>query len=168
MRIFAPIIALFLSALAPAEAGVKEAARYNAEKGGVSMAVIKDGAVVFEAYPNGGTPEKAWALASGTKSFSGVIAAAAVMDGLLTLDETIAETLPEWRGDLRKSQITIRDLLTLTSGIETTRPGNFEAYASAIAPTPSSSGWSPRSCRSPPRLRYLTPSRSPPARPCAV
>jgi len=133
MRILAPIIVLFLSALAPAEAGVKEAARYSAEKGGVSMVVIKDGAAVFEAYPNGGAPEKSWALASGTKSFSGVIAAAAVMDGLLTIDENIAETLPEWRGDLRKSQITIYDLLTLTSGIETTRPGDFGTYASAIA-----------------------------------
>jgi len=103
---------------APAHAGVTEAAAYNAKKGGVSLVVMKDGEIVFEDYPNNGGCDKAFELASGTKSFSGVIAAAAVQDGLLSLDERAADTLTEWRDDPRKADITIRQLLSLTSGVE--------------------------------------------------
>ena len=57
-------------------------------------------------------------LASGTKSFSGVMAVCAVQDGLLKLDEKVADTLTEWQGDPRKSAVTIRQLLSLSSGID--------------------------------------------------
>ena len=108
---------LCLSA-APAVAGAYDrAAAYNAEKNGVSLVILKDGVLVHESYPNQGRADKSWELASATKSFSGVIAAAAVQDGLLTLDEKVADTLPEWRGDAR-ADITLRQLLTLTSGID--------------------------------------------------
>ncbi|MEO1135802.1 MAG: serine hydrolase domain-containing protein, partial [Pseudomonadota bacterium] len=99
-------------------AGIPEAADYNAEKGGVSLVVIQNGEIIHESYPNGGGPDSAWALASGTKSFSGIIAAAAVQDGLLSLDERAVEALPEWIGDPNKSKITLRQILSLTSGIE--------------------------------------------------
>lgn len=117
---------------APARAGIPEAADYNAEKGGVSLVVIKNGAIVHESYPNDGGPDRAWALASDTKSFSGIIAAAAVQDGLLTLDERVARTLPEWRDDPNKSKITLRQILSLTSGIEPAGVGRPPRYAQAI------------------------------------
>ncbi|HVY88928.1 MAG TPA: serine hydrolase domain-containing protein [Hyphomonadaceae bacterium] len=94
------------------------AADYSSARRGVSLLVMKAGQVLFEDYPNAGGPDKAWELASGTKSFTGVMAAAATSDGLLTIDEPCARTLPEWQGDPRKSRITIRHLLTLTSGLE--------------------------------------------------
>jgi CubicO group peptidase (beta-lactamase class C family) len=56
------------------------------------------------------------ALYSGTKSFWGITAAAAQDDGLLALDEPAAATLPEWRADPLKAAVTIRELLSLTSG----------------------------------------------------
>jgi len=56
-------------------------------------------------------------LASGTKSFSWVIAMFAVQDGLLKLNELASDTLTEWKEDPRKSKITIRHLLTLSSGL---------------------------------------------------
>lgn len=49
-------------------------------------------------------------------------AAAAVQDGLLSLDERVSDTLTEWRSDGRRD-ITIRQLLSLTSGIDTPAPG---------------------------------------------
>ena len=97
------------------------AAAYSAQHQGVSMLVMVDGRIVFEDHPNGGAPDQARPLASGTKSFTGVMAAAAVQDGLLTLDEPAARTLTEWRDDPTKRRITLRHLLTLTSGVETRR-----------------------------------------------
>lgn len=129
--ITAALVLAFLAA--PAHAGVKEAAAYNAQKGGVSLVVMKGGEIVFEDYPNNGGRDKAYELASGTKSFSGVIAAAAVQDGLLSLDERAAETLTEWRDDPLKSQITIRQLLSLTSGVEGGGLFRPPAYAEAVA-----------------------------------
>jgi len=71
-------------------------------------------------------------LASGTKSFSGVMAIAAVEDGLLKLDERVSDTITEWKSDARKSKVTIRQLLTLTSGIDTGDNGRPPTYAEAI------------------------------------
>jgi CubicO group peptidase (beta-lactamase class C family) len=109
-----------------------EAALYSAARRGVSLVVMEGGRTIFEDYPNEGGPDRDWELASGTKSFCGVIAAAAAADGLLDIDEHCADTLPEWRGD-RRVQITIRHLLTLTSGIVDTRIGIAPSYARAIA-----------------------------------
>lgn len=94
---------------------------------------MQRGQMVYEDYPNQGGPERGWELASGTKSFSGVMAAAAVQDGLLDLDERAGETLREWRSDARKRRITIRQILTLTSGLDGGRLGRPPTYAAAIA-----------------------------------
>ncbi|OQW63127.1 MAG: hypothetical protein A4S17_07340 [Proteobacteria bacterium HN_bin10] len=108
------------------------AAAYSAERRGVSMLVMRRGEIVFEDYPNEGGAARGWELASGTKSFSGIMAAAAVRDSLLELDEPASETLREWRGDDRR-RITIRHLLSLTSGIDGGRIGRPPSYADAIA-----------------------------------
>jgi len=56
------------------------------------------------------------ALYSGTKSFWGIAAMHAANDGILRLDEHVCETIEEWADDARKAQMTIRQLLDLTSG----------------------------------------------------
>jgi CubicO group peptidase (beta-lactamase class C family) len=56
------------------------------------------------------------ALYSGTKSFWGVAAAAAAEDGLLELDEPAGATIREWPAGSAQAAVTIRQLLTLTSG----------------------------------------------------
>lgn len=94
------------------------AARYSAERRGVSLLVMREGRILFEDYPNAGGIERGWELASGTKSFTGIMAAAAVQDGLLDLDEPAFHTLEEWRDDPLKRRISARHLLTLTSGLE--------------------------------------------------
>jgi CubicO group peptidase (beta-lactamase class C family) len=114
------------------ELNVSAAARYSAERRGVSLLVMQRGAILYEDYPNGGGADRAWELASGTKSFSGILAAAAAADGLLSIDESAAKTLPEWRSDPRKSRITLRQLLTLTSGVVSERIGIPPPYADAV------------------------------------
>jgi CubicO group peptidase (beta-lactamase class C family) len=93
---------------------------------------MQRGRVLHEDYPNEGAPDRGWELASGTKSFTGVMAAAAVQDRLLAWDEPAAETLGEWRNDDRR-RITIRHLLSLTSGIEGGPIARPPTYADAIA-----------------------------------
>lgn len=119
---------------APPAAALRAAAAYSAAREGVSFLVLVDGRVVFEDYANGGSAASARELASGTKSFSGVMAAAAVKDGLLALDERVSDTLPEWRSDPRKRKVTVRQLLSLTSGVKTGgERGRVPAYADALA-----------------------------------
>ncbi len=114
---------------------VLAAADYSASKKGISFLVMFDGTVIYADYPNGGSPTRAHELASGTKSFTGVMAIAAIEDGLITsLDEIVSGTITEWKTDPRKSQIKVRHLLNLTSGIA---PGSSDgrqvpSYASAI------------------------------------
>lgn len=82
-----------------------------------ALLIVTGGATVLETYANGYDAEKPHALYSGTKSFWGVTAAAAHDDGLLDLDEPVAQTFPTWAADARRAQVTLRELLALTSGI---------------------------------------------------
>ena len=82
------------------------------------MVVIQNGRTVFEHYANGAVRDGRWPIFSGTKSFWGVAALCAVRDGLIRLDDRVADTIVEWKNDPRKSQITIRQLLSQTDGID--------------------------------------------------
>lgn len=108
------------------------AAQYSAQNRGISMLVMVDGKTIFEDYPSGGSASRAHELASGTKSFSGVMAVAAQQDGLLQLGEPVAQTITEWKSDPRKSRITLSQLLHLTSGIPGGSSGRPLTYAQAI------------------------------------
>jgi CubicO group peptidase (beta-lactamase class C family) len=98
-------------------AAMEAAQRYSESNGGQAMLVMFDGKIVLEGYGNGGGTDRRQMLASGTKSFVGVAAMAAVEDGLIRLDDKACESLTEWKADPLKSQITYRQLLTLTSGL---------------------------------------------------
>ena len=82
------------------------------------MLVMQNGRNIFEHYANGGSVDAKWPIFSGTKSFWGIAALVAVRDGLIRLDDHAADTITEWRSDPRKAQITIRQLLNFTDGIE--------------------------------------------------
>lgn len=111
----------------------KLAAEYSTEHRGLSVLIMKGDKIVFEEYQNGHTADTPWMLASGTKSFSGVMLAAAIEDKLVTsFDEKISDTITEWKNDPRKSKITIRQLLSLTSGIDVGQIGRVPSYANAI------------------------------------
>lgn len=106
------------------------------EHGGQAFLVKLDGKTVLESYAAGGAPGRAQPLASGTKSFIGPLALCAGADGLFTLDEKVADTLTEWRADSRLADATIRQLLSLESGLPGGTIGRPPSYADAIAVTP--------------------------------
>jgi CubicO group peptidase (beta-lactamase class C family) len=120
-------------AYAPSSAACAAAEAYSEARQGVTLLVMIDGRVVCEAYSSGENADTGFRLASGTKSFSAAIAAAAVQDGLLSLDEKVADTLPEWRADPGKATVTIRQLLSLTSGLPGGETGAPPPYAEAVA-----------------------------------
>ena len=107
------------TAAAPSAAALKAARDYNFATGGQTLIVMHRGQVIDEAYANGGTVDRIQLLASATKGFTGLLGAIAAADGLFTLDEPVAQrALTEWQGDPRKSRITYRHLLTMTSGLK--------------------------------------------------
>lgn len=110
----------------------KLAADYSEQNNGSAVVIIKGDKVVFEDYENGFTENIPHFLASGSKSFVGVMAVAAAEDGLLKLDEKVSDTITEWKKDERQSQVTIRQLLTLTSGVDVGQNLFPPSFAGAI------------------------------------
>lgn len=132
-------MALCATARAQASAKLSEqrnyelAAEYSRSHNGVAMLVMRGDKIVFEDYTIDDAGDMPWFLASGTKSFSGVICAAATEDKLIkNFDEKVSDTITEWKSDARKSNITIRQLLSLTSGINAGQIGRVPSYADAI------------------------------------
>lgn len=81
-----------------------------------ALLVERNGTLEREEYGGGYDAAKPHALYSGTKSFWGVAALAAQREGLLALDERVAQTFASWEADDRKSRVTLRMLLQLTAG----------------------------------------------------
>ncbi len=96
----------------------RRATEHSIASNGKSVLVMYDGQIVYEHYNSEGSPETAWELASGTKSFSGVLAMLLVQEGLCRLDDKISDTITEWKSDPQKQKITLNQLLHLTSGLK--------------------------------------------------
>jgi CubicO group peptidase (beta-lactamase class C family) len=123
-----------------------DAARYSESERGVSMLVMQNGRTIFEHYANGGSAGQRWPIFSGTKSFWGIAALAGVRDGLFKLDELVSDTITDWKSDPLRSQITIRQLLSQTDGIEGAsrlhRPSIRDRNAMAVRlPVLAKPGW---------------------------
>jgi CubicO group peptidase (beta-lactamase class C family) len=107
----------------PTPAAFAAAADYSAALSGRALLVMVDGKVVHERYDNGWSADRPHMLASGTKSFTGVIAAAAIQDGIIpSWDAPVADAIEAWRADPVKKTVTVRHLLSLSSGID---PGDM-------------------------------------------
>lgn len=112
---------------------LKAAAAYSKEQRGISMLVMVDGKIVHEEYPLPLVQRRGMELASGTKSFAGVAAAFLVAENKLKWQDPVSKHIPEWANDKTKQDITIHQLLTLTSGIKTGgERGNVMSYTEAL------------------------------------
>jgi CubicO group peptidase (beta-lactamase class C family) len=113
------------------------AAKYSESRSGSGILVVENGRTIFEHYANGGAANRRWPIFSGTKSFWGIAALAAAQEGVFKLDDLVSDTISEWKNDLCKSRITIRQLLSQTDGIEGAsrlqRPSIRDRNAMAIA-----------------------------------
>ena len=100
--------------------GAEIAARYAFAHGAVAFLVLHGDDILVERYAEGIDPTRLQMLFSGGKSFSCAIGAAAVDEGLLEWDAPVERYIEEWRGAGR-SGITIRNLLSLDSGLDPVR-----------------------------------------------
>jgi CubicO group peptidase (beta-lactamase class C family) len=83
--------------------------------GSTCVAVIKDGELVHDAYWNGGSEHGRHRVFSITKSLTSLLVGMAADDGVLELDDSASEGIDEWRIG-PAAEITVRDLLSMTSG----------------------------------------------------
>lgn len=99
-------------------ASLAAAAQLSERLAGRALLVLEEGEIVFERYADDWSADRPHPLASGTKSFNGVLAAIAVHDGLFaSLDEPVAAHVAAWREDAAKRTVRLRHLLELSSGL---------------------------------------------------
>ncbi len=93
---------------------------YLTENQTQSFLVLKDGILVYENYFNDTNRETMLTSFSMAKSFTSALIGIAIQDGYIhSVDEPITDYLPELSDrDKRFSNITIRDLLLMSSGLE--------------------------------------------------
>jgi len=88
--------------------------------------------LIIEYYAPGMTPQTRVNVKSVSKSILSAIVGIACEQGYVKdLDQPVAEILPEYftaETDPRKREITIRHLLTMSSGLEGTSFGNYDAW----------------------------------------
>jgi len=95
------------------------------DSGDYALLIWQNGELLVEEYRgnlNGSVPHPIY---SGTKSLAGIMAALAVRDGLFSFETTLGELIESWDPESERGKITIRQLLNLTSGIETAPIGAF-------------------------------------------
>jgi CubicO group peptidase (beta-lactamase class C family) len=109
---------------------LRAAAGYSSRAGGTSFLAIQNGQTLLE--QNANEPRKIY---SGTKAFWCLAGLAAAEDGLLSLDEPVANTIASWAKDPQKSRVTIRQLLDFSAGLDPVNrlhndnPGDRDAIA---------------------------------------
>ena len=96
-----------------------------------AIVAAQDGEVVFERY-TGTTPGEYRNVVSVTKSVMSTLVGIAVADGLLSLDDTLAEALPEYAAQMKPAvaEVTVRHLLTMTGGFPSVLSEDVRIYES--------------------------------------
>jgi CubicO group peptidase (beta-lactamase class C family) len=88
----------------------------------LSILVQKNGVLVYEKYEHGQTQDSANPVFSVTKSVTSALVGIAMQEGYIkSLDQKIAEFLPEYfvnQADPKKKEISLRNALTMTGGLE--------------------------------------------------
>jgi CubicO group peptidase (beta-lactamase class C family) len=110
----------------------RAAADYSAKADGRALVVIVDNQPGYERYEPTWHRWKSHRLGNVSECFAGVVAAIAVQDGLLEFDEPVSKTITEWADGSKRAEITVRQLLSLTSGIEAGDIDAVETYKTSI------------------------------------
>ena len=90
-----------------------------------SLLVSVGGSLLVEEYFNGARPNRAANMKSASKSLISLLVGIAVDRGHLAVDDTVDRFFPDLVDDPAKRGITVEDLLTMRSGLETTSNRNL-------------------------------------------
>ena len=89
-----------------------------------SILISRNGNIVFEQYYAGASSSQAVNMKSASKSVISALTGIAIDQGFITgVDQRIGDFFPELNG--AKSEITVQDLLTMQSGLESTSSSNY-------------------------------------------
>jgi len=106
-------------------AALASASTYSTEAQGVGLMVLHNGAVVHRSFADGVDGSTPFASASMMKSVMGLLVGIAIEDGLIgSVDDPLGDYLAEWESDPR-GDITLRQLLTMSSGLGPLGFGEF-------------------------------------------
>ncbi|HWF75555.1 MAG TPA: serine hydrolase [Caulobacteraceae bacterium] len=95
-----------------------DVASYMAAMRTSGVIVLKDGRIVLERYGLGRTPNDRWTSFSVAKSITSTLVGAAIQDGYIkSLDAPVTDYIRELKGSAYDG-VTIRQLLTMTSGVK--------------------------------------------------
>lgn len=122
---------------AQAQAGSRfaPALAYSSQRAGASLLVARHGVILAEHYSGIG-PDARLSIGAGARMFAGLLAATLVKDRLMSLDEPVARTLGDWGAHPVKATISVRALVSGTSGVAF-GSGGGRTLAEAIALEPS-------------------------------
>lgn len=100
--------------------GVGDLDRFLTSTNSQVLLVIEEGQLVFERYANGAKPDTMLTSFSVAKSFDSALVGIAIDEGFIaSVDDPITDYLPELgAAEPRAKQITIADLLSMSSGLE--------------------------------------------------
>ena len=115
-------------------AALRAAVGYWVEQGAENLKVFRHGCLVAEGAldpATDGIPRQNW---SQTKTVSALIAGVAARQGVIRVDAPSGDYLPDGAGDARHRAITIRHLLTMTSGLELNQTQGFALSADLAGP----------------------------------
>lgn len=120
---------------APKDAGMDAAAlddavKYAAEHNSTGLVIVRGGRLVTEQYWQNWTADTAQPIFSSSKSIAATLVGMAIEEGKLKgVEQSAAAFAPQWKGT-PKEAITIRHMLSMTSGI---RVGPVRAVANVDA-----------------------------------
>lgn len=99
-------------------AALDDAAKYAAEHNSTGLVVVRGGRIVTEHYWQQWTQETAQPIFSSSKSVTATLVGMAIEEGKLKgVEQSASDFVPTWKGS-PKEAITIRHMLTMTSGIK--------------------------------------------------
>jgi CubicO group peptidase (beta-lactamase class C family) len=107
----------------------------GANKTGAALLAV-EGKLVWERYWNGFGPSSRFDVYSAGKAYAATAIGLLADDGKLKVDDPACLYLTEWAADDRR-KITIRHLLTMTSGLKL----DYEGFKAAENPTAATLGW---------------------------
>ena len=97
-----------------------------------SLIIARDGRILGERYYRGMTANRAVNIKSASKSVLSALIGIAIAQNRLRLDQPVAQLLPQYfprEEDPRKRTITVRNLLTMQAGLEST---SFDSYGAWV------------------------------------
>jgi CubicO group peptidase (beta-lactamase class C family) len=120
------VLILLLAAVNWALGDVTDAASYSRRTGESALLIWKNGGIIFERGASGSVDANVFSI---TKSLAALGTLQAINRGVLRLDDRVSDIFTAWQSDPRRRLITVRQLLSQTSGLAT---GYEELYGRGV------------------------------------